>query len=271
MVAARDRPMTAYEGIEDPSSFRDPTAVRGYRAGLLRRTAGQADFLVERAAGSRVLEVGCGNGRLLIELARRDSWAGALGIDIASSRIAFAREWARAEGCEGLEFAVANALEYPLQPCAFGAAVCITGAFAYFEPMSPGAALLLAQRLYEALAPGGLLCLELYPHPSYRHLLENSGGEARIWTELPPDDPWRFYLSRLSLDDTGEILQHEKTFIHRVTGEVDSGRQELLYLYSEESIRDLLGNACFREINMFEGWSDRPYSGGEAMVVTALR
>jgi SAM-dependent methyltransferase len=263
--------VTAYEGIENPASFLDRTSLHRYRAALLQRTAPQADFLVERTSRSRVLEVGCGNGRLLIELARRDGWAGGLGIDIAPSRIAFAQQWAKEERCVDLEFGAANALEYLLQPCCFGAAVCITGAFAYFEPTASGSALLLAQRLYEALAPRGLLCLEIYPHPTYRRLLEAGGGEARIWTELTPDDPWRFYLSRLSLDDTGEILQHEKTFIHRVTGEVDSGRREHLYLYSEQSIRELLGSACFREVTLFEGWSDRPYGGGEVMVVTAQK
>src|SRR5205814_1989530 len=104
------------------------------------------------------------------------------------------------------EFVAADVLAYELPPRKFTAAVVITGAFAYFEPIAPGSAALLAARLYQALEPEGLLCLEIYPHPDYARLLAVTGGKARIWAELPADDPWRFYLSDLSLDTSGEIL-----------------------------------------------------------------
>jgi len=263
---------SAYEGLEDASSFPDAASLDRYRRLLVTRTAAQADFLIRRLpTGARILEVACGNGRLLVELAQRRAIAGALGVDLARSRIAFAERWAADESCDTLEFVVADALAYEFPPQYFAAGVVITGAFAYFEPLKPGSAALLATRLYDALEPKGLLCLEMYPHPGDRRLLAAVGGKARVWTELPAEDPWRFYLSDLSLDESGEILTHEKTFIHRLNGRVDAGRVERLYLYTEERVQELLVAASFRNVRFYEGWSEESYQGGEVMVVTAMK
>jgi SAM-dependent methyltransferase len=264
--------LSAYEGLEAPESFPDPVALERYRTGLLARSRPQADFLVKHVQDKpHVLEIGCGNGRLLIELARRNAIGTGLGLDIARSRVDFARAWARDESCDQLEFAVADVLDWPLRPGAFGAVLCMTGVFAYFEPLAAGTASSLVRKLYEGLEPNGLVCLELYPHSAYRVLLEATGGQARIWSELPVDDPWRFYLSALSLDESGDVLTHEKTFIHRTNGRIDSGRRERIYLYSEERAREALTSARFREIRVYESWSGEPYGGGEVMVVTARK
>jgi 2-polyprenyl-3-methyl-5-hydroxy-6-metoxy-1,4-benzoquinol methylase len=89
---------SAYEGLEDASSFPDAASVERYRHLLVARTAIQADFLIRRIpAPARLLEVACGNGRLLIEMARRRAIASGLGLDVARSRIAFAERWAADE------------------------------------------------------------------------------------------------------------------------------------------------------------------------------
>jgi SAM-dependent methyltransferase len=262
---------TAYEGLEQ--SFQDAEALTRYRQAMSARSSPQADFLLERVDGAagRVLEVGCGNGRLLIELARRGALESALGVDIAASRISFAREWARAEGHDAIEFEAADVLERPLESGSFQTALCITGAFAYFEPAVPGSAERLARALHEALAPGGRLFLELYPHPRERRLVEAAGGEVRLWQELPSEDPWRFYLSHLALDAAGDVLTHEKTFVHRHTREIDSGRRERLVLYSAEAISELLASAGFEDVQVCDGWCGEPYAGGDVMVVAARR
>jgi SAM-dependent methyltransferase len=259
---------SAYEGLERLDSFPGADALAAHRAALLERNAHQADFLVALLGDApRVLEIGCGNGRLLIDLARRGRLATGLGVDLARSRIAFAADWAQAEGVEGVTFAAADALTMDIEPGAWDAVLCITSAFAYFEPIAPGTAARLAARMREALAPGGLLCLELYPHPEYRPLLAATGGHARIWHELPEADPWRFYLSDLRLD--GDTLTHAKTFIHRHDGRVDTGRREQIELYTEPALRALLEAAGFTDVRCFAGWTDAPYDGGELLVATA--
>ena len=261
----------AYEGLEDPRSFGDEKALESYREGMLARSAPQADFLARRLGDeARVREVACGNGRLLVELARRGVLSDGLGVDIARSRIAFAEEWARAAGMSHLRFGVADALADELGS-GWDAAVCITGALAYFEPIAAGSTAALLGRLRESLAPNGLLLLELYPHPEYLPLLAAAGGSIRLWKELGAEDPWRFYLSHLELDETGRVLSHEKTFVHRTTGEIDQGRSERLRLFTEDELGALLAEAGFSAVAFHEGWSDEDYAGGELMVVTARR
>ena len=131
----------AYEGLEDPAAFADRGALEAYRRSLLERTQPQAEFLAPRlGARSRVLEVGCGNGRLLVALARLGCLASGLGLDLAESRIAFARAWAGDEACEQLRFETADVLTFSLRERSFSAVACITGAFAYFDALEAGLA-----------------------------------------------------------------------------------------------------------------------------------
>ena len=263
---------SAYEGTDDLGSFPDEASLERYRSSLVERTAQHADFLGGRLPEkASVLEVGCGNGRLLIELARRKALVDALGVDLATSRIAFAQRWAEDEGLGEVRFAVGDALALELPEASLDCALCITGAFGYFDAQQPGSAAELAVRLKRALRPAGFICLEIYPHPAYRRLLQASGGSINVWSELPRDDPWRFYLSSLSLDEAGEILTHEKTFIHRTSGIVDSGRLERLYLYTAQTVTRLLLEAGFGDVRAYEGWTTDAYDGGEVMVVTGLR
>ena len=260
----------AYAGLEDPASFPDRDTVERYRASLLDRSREQAAFLASRVSVPvRALELACGNGRLLIELARRGIIADGEGTDIAGSRIAFATAWARDLGLDQLSFAAEDLLKAPPRAAERDLALCITGALGYFEPAEPGLGLEVVRRLAKALVPGGVACVEVYPHPSYRPLLATTRGEARIWHELPIDDPWRFYLSHLRLD--GDVLTHDKTFVHRHDGSIDEGRRERLLLYTPESLAALLEEAGLIDVRLYEGWSEEAYRGGESLVATALR
>jgi cyclopropane fatty-acyl-phospholipid synthase-like methyltransferase len=182
----------AYEGVESLDSF-SPEQLRAYRDDLVERTRAQASFVAARLdPGARVLELGSGNGRLLIALARSAAIAEGLGLEVAQSRVAFAAAWAADEGLEQVHFDTADVLGATFAD-AFDAVVCITGTYAYFDAMRAGSAAELLRRAYDALRPGGLLLLELYPHPDWRRLLTASGGdELRLWQELAPSDPWRF-------------------------------------------------------------------------------
>lgn len=253
----------AYEGLEAPESFPDPETLERYREALLANSRPQADLL--GAAGPRVLEIGCGNGRLLVELARRGVVDTALGVDVSASRIAFADAWARELGMDGLDFRAQDALALELEPGSFDAAVCITGALGYFGAASPRLDGRLLDLMRTAVRPGGLLVLELYPHPRERRLLEAAGGEVNLWKELGADDPWRFYLSAMKL--SGGVLRHEKTFVHRHDGRIDEGRVESLYLYTPEELTELLGG----EADLRAGWTEQPYAGGDVLVALAHR
>src|SRR5204863_8384742 len=129
-----DEVARAYAGLERPESFRDPDAIERYRASLLRRSTGQADFLSRRLRPpARALELACGNGRLIMELARRGALSSATGTDIAASRIAFAASWAEDLGLPSLRFATEDVLATRASgDCDLTS--CITGALGYSQP-----------------------------------------------------------------------------------------------------------------------------------------
>jgi SAM-dependent methyltransferase len=260
----------AYEGLEDPSAFPDDAALERYREGLLERSAEQVAFLLQRLdAPARVLEAACGNGRLLVALAQRGALDEGVGFDVAASRIAFARAWADDLGLDELTLTAEDARTIELAEGHYDAAVCITGSLAYFEPAQPGLAAEVLRRLRAALRAGGLLVLELYPHPRERALVEAAGGELRSWRELPADDPWRYYLSHLRFDAGTGVLDHAKTFVHRTTGEIDDGRRERILLYTPQSLAAAVAAAGFEDTQLYEGWTAEPYAGGDILVAVA--
>ncbi len=263
--------LTAYEGVERLDAFA-PGELRAYRDELLGRTEQQARFLEARlAAGARVLEIGSGNGRLPIALAQRGLVGEALGIEIARSRVAFARAWAADARLAEVRFEAADVLRCDL-PTGLDAVLCITGAFAYFEAMRAGSAAELLVRAGAALRPGGLLVLELYPHARWRRLLAaTESDELRLWQELAPADPWRFYLSHLTYDAGRRVLTHRKTFVHRTSGEIDDSRREHLRLYDAAEIEADLRAAGYEGTELYGDWSGAPCSPDDELLVVCAR
>jgi SAM-dependent methyltransferase len=262
--------LTAYEGVEELSSF-STQELAEYRAGLLERTAAQTAFITARLrAGSTALEVGSGNGRLLIDLARRGHIAGGVGVEVAESRVRFADQWADSLDLETVRFICGDALAQRYEPA--DAALCITGTFAYFDAIRPGAGAALLGKLRQALPPGGLLVLEVYPHPSWRRLLDDTDdGTLRLWHELPPEDPWRFYLSELHLAGESQVLTHRKTFVHRTTGEIDDTRGEHLRLYDGPSVTTALSQAGFGGVELFGDWAGKAYEPSDELLIAVAR
>jgi len=257
---------TSFEGYE--TSFADRDELERYRATVLEKTEHQARFIAARVDGGAAVEVACGNGRLLVSLAKLGAIDAGLGIDLAESRIEFAREWAADTGLGGLEFLAADVLDAPVES-RFDLALCITGSFGYFDAYAPGSAQALLERLHGAVVPGGLLLFEQYQRTESLRLLDAAGDRLRTWYELPESDPWRFYLSETWRE--GEVLVHNKTFIGREDGRVDSRRSERMVVYPPARLEQMLSAAGFTDVRLFEGWTEAAYAGGETMVVTARR
>jgi SAM-dependent methyltransferase len=261
----------AYAGFEDLAQF-DDGALAAYRAALLERTAEQSAFLRGRLDhGSSVLEVGSGNGRLLVDLARDGTVGTGTGLEISETRTAFAQAWAKDEGvAAALELVAADARSLPFPEV--DAALCITGAFAYFDAIEPDGGARLLEKLAAAVRPGGTIVLELYPHPSWQRLFAAApDGELRLWQELPEADPWRFYLSHLTLDPDTGVLSHHKTFVHRQTGEVDGSRREHLRLYDGPALRQALEAAGFGAVELLGDWSGRAHEPDDELLIAVAR
>ena len=104
-------------------------------------------------ATSRVLDVGCGTGALTLEAARAAPSGLAVGLDLSSRMLAYARERARAEGVGNAEFLRADAQVHPFEPAAFDVAISSFGAMFFNDPVAAFA------NIARALVPGGRLAL----------------------------------------------------------------------------------------------------------------
>ena len=264
--------LSGYEGVEAFSNFPDNAARNRYRVHVLEKSLKQAHFIGEQIGQDLdVFEACTGNGRLGFALIQEEIASFCLGIDIAESRIAFARQWAKDLDCQSIRFEQADLLTHHPER-QFDLVLCVTGAFGYFDAIQPGTAALALRSLAEHCKKGGYLVLELYNHPSLKkRCLQSPDRLVREWNRLPPDDPFEYHLHEFHLDPTIALLTHHKIFIHRHPRMPDM-RSEVLRLYEPEELRDLLTESDFEIESIFPGWDSMDRSGSsEHSVIVAKK
>lgn len=102
--------------------------------------------------GERVLDVGCGNGRLLLDVARDIAPDGeAVGIDLSGPMLDVARARAEAERLDNVRFEQADAQTAPLGTGVYDAVISRFGVMFFDEPT------VAFDNLRTALRPGGRL------------------------------------------------------------------------------------------------------------------
>jgi SAM-dependent methyltransferase len=123
-------------------------------------TEQEVRFLVEQLhleRGARVLDVGCGPGRHALALARRGM--NVVGIDHSAEFVALARDTARAEGLDTVQFRELDVRELN-EPPTYDAVICLCqGGFGLLGGREDTA---LVARFAHALRPGGRLALTAF-------------------------------------------------------------------------------------------------------------
>ncbi|MBN6037692.1 class I SAM-dependent methyltransferase [Amycolatopsis sp. 195334CR] len=110
------------------------------------------EFVLEAAGiteSDRVLDLGCGNGQLTRQAARRAHRGRVVGVDLSGPMLATARARAKAES--HLTFVQADAQVHPFEPAGFDVALSRFGVMFFADPVAAFA------NVHRALAPGGRL------------------------------------------------------------------------------------------------------------------
>jgi SAM-dependent methyltransferase len=264
------RPPSGYEGMESLDRFSSASELDDYRRGLLAKTELELGF-IRREVGRRklrVLELGAGGGRLLIALALAGMVRSGVGVELANSRVGFARRWAHDLGIGNLEFVVGDVLEpHQWLTGEFDLIVAISNLLGYLGPVRRDAPARVLQTCYRSLAPDGCMLLEFYQLTAERRqMLALSGERLRTWMPLPAWDRFAFSLSDLAYDPSTGVLHHEKIFIGR-DGSIDAGRVEDLAFHTRADVLEWLRpEGCERHV-AFRSYASAPYSDDATQVI----
>ena len=157
----------------------------------------------------RVLDIGCGTGRSTLEAARLAAEGSALGIDLSSQMLAYAREQAAIEGVANVSFVQGDAQVHPFEPEAADVAISETGCMFFGDPVAA------FSNIGAGLRPGGRLALLVWRELERNEWLTTVRGALALGRSLPtppPDAPTPFSLAdparvtaRLSAAGFGDI------------------------------------------------------------------
>lgn len=107
-------------------------------------------------AGERVLDIGCGNGKLTRVAARAVAPATALGVDLSGPMLVRARGLAEAQGVDNVEFVKADVQVHPFPTAAYDVAVSRFGVMFFSDPVAA------FTNVARAMAPGGRVAFAVW-------------------------------------------------------------------------------------------------------------
>jgi SAM-dependent methyltransferase len=221
-----------------------PSYLAVYDAYLAERTPAEVDGL-QTLAGlrppMRVLDLGCGQGRHAIELARRGYTVS--GLDLSAYLLDTARRRAQGEGLR-VDFIEGDMRRPPPGP--FDAVISLFTAFGYFEQDAENLAVLRA--VHGSLSPGGRMVLEVINGERVLRTFE-----AREWVtvgELVVMEDRDLDRDRMRLNVKQRIIG----------GGFDEAREFSIRLYTGSGLEAMFEEAGYARVDVYNGWEGEPAS-----------
>ena len=139
---------------------------------------------VAPAPGERILEVGCGNGGVALELARRVGPTGAVvGVDLSGPMLAVGRRRAEEAGLPNATFEQADAQTHAFEAGAFDAVTSRFGVMFFDDPVAAFA------NLHRAVRPGGRLAVLCWQDLTRNEWFLVPVGTALSYVPMPEPGP----------------------------------------------------------------------------------
>lgn len=180
-----------FQGRSDAFAQAIAQAIAGVNLMVARKILpGLGDVAAKLDAGGTLLEVGCGTGKLQLQLAKAFANARCTGIDIDPTGIAAARAAVRDAGLEGRVQIVEGDVASAVAPASFDVVVMVEVLHEIAPAIRPGVLAACAR----ALRPGGWLAIvdETYPStlaearlPEFQFPLQ-TGLEELMWGNVVP-------------------------------------------------------------------------------------
>ncbi len=163
-----------------------------------------------------VCEIGCGNGKLLLAMEQENMLSHAVGYEVSETRCKFANRFLNTYGSQKIQIINNNFLDEHSNKYAGGGyelIVLVDIVWHFISPLYDEAEHDALKWIYKNLKKGGMVLLEL---EDYSRQIEDikENGAYRFWEEFPKDDPFKYGLYKLDLDDDENVVD-EKIFIRR--------------------------------------------------------
>lgn len=214
-----------------------------------KQTAREVDFMLkvlDLPDGANVLDLGCGEGRHALEMAKRGYWMTA--VDATAPLLQVARSNAREQGLD-IQFKHQDMRILPWNNH-FDAAYCVWGSFGLFDEQGNYD---LLQAVYQVLRPGGRILIENH---SIETLLPNF--RDNFWHPVG-DDLLR--LEQRYFDHKSSRLESNWMFIRRSTGKIEQAALSMrIYTYYE--LCKLLEQAGFINFAAYDTLTAEPFHAG---------
>lgn len=186
----------------------------------------------------KVCEIGCGNGKLLLSMERENMISHAVGYEVSEARCKFAKRFLDRYGSKKVQIINNNFLDkHENVNEKYDLIILVDIVWLIISPLYDEAEQDAMQWIYKNLRENGMVLFELEDYSKQIEYIKQE-GEYRFWEEFPQDDPFKYGLYRLDLDDDGNIVD-EKMFIRRDNGKEESFKNIIKSYTRNESI-DLL-------------------------------
>lgn len=142
--------------------------------------------LMEAAAirsAERVLDIGCGAGHSSLSAARQATDGSVLGVDLSSRMLKLARQRAKEEGLDNVEFIQADAQVHPFEAASFDVALSSFGSMFFNDPVAAFG------NVAAALKPGGRLVLLTWQAIDDNEWIVAMRGALAMGRDLPKPPP----------------------------------------------------------------------------------
>jgi SAM-dependent methyltransferase len=131
------------------------------------------------ADAERVLDIGCGTGQTTRDAARAATAGAALGVDLSSAMLEYARLRTADEGIANAHFAQVDAQIHPWERATFDVAISRTGAMFFGDPIAA------FTNIARAVRPGGRLVLLTWQSLAHNEWIREFSGALAAGRDLP--------------------------------------------------------------------------------------
>lgn len=213
--------LQSYQNVESVQLNLPLAQLQQYCEHKLLSAEADVEFIkkhIYRGTPLNVCEIGCGNGKLLLALERENLISHAVGYEVSESRCQFANKFLELYQSEKVEIVNKNFLEDNPAMEEYDLIIFVDIVFQFVTPLYDEATHESLQWIYKRLSKGGEVFLELEDYTSKKKDIKEKGANV-FWEEFPREDPFKYGLYKLGLDNDGNIIDDKRFILRGRSGE----------------------------------------------------